>query len=140
MESLDVKIEKQKTLAEHNRTRRIGVLLGGILCGVFLGAVWIVIVPDSSPSPKAKLSVGLALGILAGMLFEKMCLELVYCEMARCPVCGYDWEIKEGKTVPLKDQMLTWDKCPGCETIMNESVRALTRRKSQGLTSHKVGP
>lgn len=43
----------------------------------------------------------------------------------RCPSCGLDWTIREGRTVPLSQQMLTWDKCPGCDGIMNDGLLRL---------------
>lgn len=138
MESLDIEIEKQKAIAERNRSRRNYTLLGGVLCGVLVSAAWVAVAPDSPPIPKTKILLGVVLGTLAGILIDQMYLERIFLEKARCPVCGYDWEIKEGKSVPLKDQMPTWDECPGCGTLMNDAVRALSRRSTQ--TAHERDP
>lgn len=51
---------------------------------------------------------------------------------AKCPNCLHDWTIREGRSVPLAEQMLRWDKCPGCGALMNDGLlqRALKQQPS----------
>jgi predicted RNA-binding Zn-ribbon protein involved in translation (DUF1610 family) len=50
--------------------------------------------------------------------------------LARCPQCGYDWEIKEGRSVPHTEVMEYWYKCPGCGLFMGDEVLKLALNPS----------
>ncbi len=121
-----------KALARRNNSRRNLVLLVGILAGVSVAALWFVYSPLSSPQPKTKFLIGVVLGILAASVVLFWRQRYYYPKDAKCPACGYSWEIKEGRSVPFSERMEYWDKCPGCGLLMSDELLklALTRRSN----------
>jgi hypothetical protein len=125
-----------KALARHNDSRRNLVLLVGILAGVSVAVLWFVYSPLSSPQPKTKFLIGVALGIVAASLILFLRQKYYYPMDEKCPVCDYSWEIKGGSTVPLSERMEYWDKCPGCGLLMSDELLKLALiRRSTSLLS-----
>lgn len=111
---------KAKALAYRNRSRRNWVWLGGVLCGVVAGGLWLIFFPDSVANPKTNVSVSVVLGLVAAGLTLQVGQKTFFPETAKCPSCGYSWELTEGRYVPLSERMETWDKCPGCGFPMSD--------------------
>ena len=61
-----------------------------------------------------------ALGLVAAALTLLVGQKTFFPETAKCPSCGYGWELREGRYVPLAERMETWDKCPGCGFPMSD--------------------
>ena len=120
---------RAKASARHNNSRRNLVLLAGILAGVGAAALWIFYSPFSSPQPKAKILIGLVLGIVVASVVLFWRQKYYYPNDASCPACGYSWEIREGRSVPFSERMEYWDRCPGCGLLMSDELLelALTR-------------
>lgn len=112
----------QKAIAKRNRTVRNLVYLTGVLLGVMGGVAWLVLVPGDDPKPQNKLAIGFVCGLSAAVVALVAGARLLFPVAARCPACGYDWEIKEGRSVQPSEQMQNWIKCPGCGAEMGEAV------------------
>ena len=109
-----------KTLARRNRSRDNLYLLGGLLSAIVVLATVLFFFPVIFDGTKKWLiPVLIALGIGLGLILR---LLNPATHSPKCPSCAQDWTIREGKSVPLAQQMLTWDKCPGCGAIMNDGL------------------
>lgn len=111
---------KAKALAYRNRSRRNLVWLGGVLCGTAGAGFWIVFFPGSVVDPKTSVGVSVLIGLVAAALTLLVGQKIFSPETAKCPSCGYSWELTDGSYVPLAERMETWDKCPGCELPMSD--------------------
>lgn len=124
-------VRGQKVLARRNRSVRNGMLLLGLATGLTAAAGWLLLAPESGPEPFWKL----LLGGLAGMSSSYGALAILrnrlFPHEAACPRCGLSWEIEEGGHVPPMDQMPNWDRCPGCGTLMNETLLARHLRAAE---------
>lgn len=116
-----VQAQTQKALAQRNRTVRNLVLLAGVLLGVAAGAVWVGLDPEPGLKPQDKLAIGLVCGMVAAGVLSMRSRSL-FRSLARCPACGYNWEIKEGRYVQAHEQMPNWSKCPGCGAAMSDEA------------------
>jgi hypothetical protein len=108
--SIAMEALRQKALARSNRSRRNIRMLGGFLagflvCGLAINATGI---PHWSAANMFMLCV--CIGAFSGAVATARMRFAAAC----CPVCAYDWNIKEGRSVPIRDRMEGWDKCPGC--------------------------
>lgn len=111
---------KAKSLARKNRSRDNLYLLGGLLSAIVVLAVVLFFFPVTFDDAKKWLiPVLIALGMGLGLILRQL---KPATQSPQCPSCAQDWTIREGKTVPLSQQMLTWDKCPGCGAIMNDGL------------------
>jgi hypothetical protein len=115
----------QKELARANRSRKnvrglIGFAAG---CASCAAAAWLL---GASPEPGG---LPFFLCIVAGAVGGALSASQLRLQGAACPVCKHNWEIKEGRSVPVSEQMETWDKCPGCGLLMADWA---LRRASQG--------
>ncbi|WP_295004246.1 hypothetical protein [uncultured Dechloromonas sp.] len=114
-----------KALARRNRSIRNTVLLIGYLLGIGGAIAWVLIEPNAARTSGTKMLVGLIVGYTAALVclhfFERKLIPVP----ARCPECGYGWEIKEGRGVPHAEIMEYWCKCPGCGTLMGDEVLEL---------------
>ena len=111
---------KAKALAYRNRSRRNWVWLGGVLSGIAASACWVVFFSGSVVDPKTSISICVALGLAAAALALLAGHKTFFPETAKCPSCGYGWELREGRYVPLAERMETWEKCPGCGLPMSD--------------------
>lgn len=115
-------VRQQKALARRNESIYAWVLFVGLLCGGIAYAAWFALDPDDGKPPVIWTFVCIAIAVmLAGLPLVKLHARL-FPRKAACPVCGHDWEIKQGKFVPVNEQMLAWDHCPGCGLLMNEEL------------------
>mgnify|MGYP001408445360 CR=1 FL=1 len=111
---------KAKTLARRNRSRDNWYLLGGLLSAIVVLAAVLFFFPATFDDTKKWLIPFLiALGMGLGLIFRQLNPAT---NSPKCPSCAQDWTIREGKSVPLAQQMLTWDKCPGCGALMNDGL------------------
>lgn len=111
-------VQAQKQIALRNRTVRNRVWLAGVLAGVLGGAIWLIVAPDSGAKPQDKLAFGLVGGLAAAAGVQVAARRRLFPNQARCPTCGHDWEIPEGRSVRPDQQMPHWSRCPGCGTDM----------------------
>ncbi|MBB2776094.1 UNVERIFIED_ORG: hypothetical protein HNP28_001399 [Comamonas terrigena] len=119
-----------KALARRNNSRRNLVLLGGIVAGVSVAALWFLYSPLSLPQPKTKFFIGVVLGVFAALFVLFWRQRYYFPNDAKCPACGHSWEIKEGRGVPLSERMEYWDKCPGCGLLMSDELLKLALRST----------
>jgi 4-amino-4-deoxy-L-arabinose transferase-like glycosyltransferase len=119
-ETLPQRAIEAKALAYRNRSRRNWVWLGGVLCGMAAAGLWLVFFPDSVANPKTSVSISVVLGLVAAGLTVLAGQKTFFPETAKCPSCGYGWELTEGRYVPLTERMETWDRCPGCGFPMSD--------------------
>ncbi len=118
---------KAKTLARKNRSRDNLYVLGGLLSAIVVLAGILFFFPVTFDDTKNWLiPVLIALGMGLGLMLRQL-NPATY--SPKCPSCAQDWTIREGKTVPLAQQMLTWDKCPGCGAIMNDGLLQIALNK-----------
>lgn len=116
-----------KQLARSNRFKQNIYFLLGLLMGVAVGVYLAIFSPDFlQEERKWVVPVLAAVGIGIGLILQAVNPSKT---VPRCPVCFYDWTIREGKSVPVSQQMLTWDKCPGCGAIMNDELLQLAVKK-----------
>ena len=115
-----------KSLARSNRSKRNVILLIGYLLGIGAAIIWELVAPNSSPKSSAeKIFLGMIAGPCAAFVFLHFFEGRYISAFARCPKCGYNWEIKEGKGVPHTEIMEYWYKCPGCGLLMGDEVLKL---------------
>lgn len=114
-----------KSLARTNRSKRNAILLIGYLFGIGTAIIWDLIEPHSSPKLAGKIFLGMIVGPCAALVFLRFFQSRFISELARCPKCGYGWEIKEGRGVPHSEIMEYWYKCPGCGLLMGDEVLKL---------------
>lgn len=126
---------KAKRLAYRNRSRRNWVWLGGLFSGIAASGLWLLFFPGDVVNPKTSVFICAALGLVAAGLTLLVGQKTFFPETAKCPSCGYGWELREGRYVPLSERMETWDKCPGCGFPMSDFLleRALQGDKSKPL-------
>jgi hypothetical protein len=111
--ALSSEIERQKKIAMRNRDRMHWIILGSFVSGVIGAVVWLCLFPG--PRPRDVVGTAVGSGILVGILLNI----LLHKHEAKCPVCGYDWEIDDhGET-----HMLTWNCCPSCGLKMVEEQK-----------------
>jgi 4-amino-4-deoxy-L-arabinose transferase-like glycosyltransferase len=130
-ESLPQLAIKAKALAYRNRSRRNWVWLGGVLCGAAASGLWLFYFPNDLLDSKPILFTSLLIGLITAGLVLVVWHKKFYPENAKCPSCGYSWELKEGSYVPLSEQMDAWDKCPGCALPMNDFMLERASRAEQ---------
>jgi len=111
---------KAKALAYRNRSRRNWVWLGGLLSGIAASGFWLGFFSGNVVNPKTSVSICVALGLVAAALTLLVGQKTFFPQTAKCPSCGYCWELREGRYVPLAERMETWDKCPGCGFPMSD--------------------
>ena len=111
-----------KALAYRNRSKRNWIWFGGVLSVIAALLLWITIVPTSGPELKTKVFICLIGGLFVSGITLKVVFHRINPETAKCPACGYNWELKEGRFIPLAERMETWDKCPGCGGEMGDFV------------------
>lgn len=112
------RIVAQKALARKNQTRRNRIRLVGLLLGTALGAVWFLAAPLSSSKPGSEFVIAAVGGFILTDILIQLRASTLFPERARCPCCGHDWEIREGRVMAL--EMPTWDKCPGCGLLISD--------------------
>jgi hypothetical protein len=100
------------------------------LFGVLLGVLWIVVSPADYEVSTFRFFCCFAISIVAGFAYIGRRKYIYQPNSARCPACGYSWEILEGRGVPLDDRMENWAFCPGCGMPMADEVLKLV------LTDH----
>jgi len=110
-----------KRLAQRNQTRRNLVLLAGVLVAV-LSAITYVVLTRNPQIGGGALVAAVAIGSIAGSLSLWRFSAIITRQEASCPSCGHSWEIKEGRSVPYAEHMLSWDKCPGCALPMRTAL------------------
>ena len=111
--NLSSEIERQKQIAVRNRDRMHWIILGSFVSGVIGAVVWLCLFPVPRPGDVVGTAVGS--GFLVGVLLYM----LLHKHEAKCPVCGYDWEINER----IETHMLTWNCCPGCGLKMGKEQK-----------------
>lgn len=126
------KIREAKALARSNRSKRNVIVLIGYLLGIGGAIIWNFVAPNSPPNPGDKVFLGMIVGPGAAFVFLRFFESRYIAALARCPKCGYSWEIKEGRGVPHSEVMEYWDKCPGCSVLMGDEVLTLS------LTSQSI--
>lgn len=110
--------QSQQAIARRNQTVRNLVYLAGVLLGLLVGLSWLILWPQHGPSPQDKLAIGFVGGLAASSLWLWAGAQTLFPQAAQCPACGHDWEIKEGRSVPARERMPNWSKCPGCGAEM----------------------
>lgn len=124
-------VREQKALARRNRDVRNAIFLGGVLLGAAAGLIW-----SFHMAKDGVLRMGWVVGVAAGWGLGALVLSVhrqaIFPRAAACPTCGHSWEIKEGRTVPPSEYMPGWDRCPGCQQLMNETLLAKALRGSGG--------
>lgn len=109
-----------KMLAHSNRTKRNYILLGGVLLALASLALFAWATRNEVGALGFLLSV--ALGVLGAYAFLlRFGAKLTPVE-AKCPRCGWSWEIKEGRHVPESERMSNWNSCPGCSLPMRNEL------------------
>ncbi|WP_394788279.1 hypothetical protein [Rhodoferax sp.] len=124
-------VRQQKALARRNQTVRNVILLVTVALCVGLSLAWMALAPTDGITPSIKILIGIVAGCMLAELVRNTHASTLFPKDAACPACGHNWEIKEGRTVPQKERMPTWDRCPGCGILMNEAVLALHLRAPQ---------
>jgi hypothetical protein len=117
-----------KALARKNYSRENLHVLVGVLAGTAIGGLTLWMHPFffEENRPWGFLLIAAA-GMGVGFIFYA---RFPYtAPAARCPNCGHDWTIREGKTVPLAEQMLQWDQCPGCGALMHDALLRIAGQK-----------
>lgn len=117
-----------KALAQKNRSRENFHLFVGVVAAAAVGGLTLWIHPHFFEENRRWgllliAAVGIGAGYLSHALFP------FKAPVARCPNCGHDWTIREGKTVPLAEQMLLWDQCPGCGALMHDALLRIAVQK-----------
>lgn len=120
------KIREAKALARSNRSKRNVSLLVGYLLGIVAAVFWDFFAPNSSPKLGDKIYLGMIIGPCAAFLFLRFFESRYIVELAKCPKCGYSWEIKEGRGIPHSEIMEYWDRCPGCGLLMGNAFLEFT--------------
>jgi len=116
-----------KALARKNRSLDNWYLLGGLLTAVASGAGVLFLSPNIFDEGKNWLvPILVVAGVCLGLFLRAINPSA---ELPKCPSCAQDWTIREGKSVPLSQQMLTWDRCPGCGAIMNDGLLQIAVKK-----------
>lgn len=120
-----------KRLARRHQSQRNLLLLAGVLIGAAVGIAWLVV----REAPSSDSSTALVAGFFGGAVLGSVAAWWLSRRQApaRCPRCGYSWEIREGRGVPISERMPYWAKCPGCSIPMKEwlvEVRTLRRFSS----------
>lgn len=125
-----------KQLARSNRTKQNIFLLLGLLMGVAAGVFITIFFPDFLREERK----WIVPVLMTGSIGIGLILQVVNPSVAvpRCPSCSFDWTIREGKSVPISQQMLTWDRCPGCGAIMNDQLLQLAVKKRASAKSPEV--
>lgn len=119
---------KAKALARANRDRRNMTLFTGVLAGLASAFVVVGLSDSNGFDVQTTTEISVALGLFVACLLVYWRSNSKDYPQASCPVCGYDWEIKEGRGVQTKDAMTDWKNCPGCHTPMDD--RALRSASS----------
>lgn len=119
-----------KSLARSNRSKRNVILLIGYLLGIGSALIWDLIAPNSWPKSSSKIFLGMIVGPCAALVFLRFFESRYISALARCPQCGHDWEIMEGRGVPHTEVMEYWYKCPGCGLFMGDEVLKLALNPS----------
>jgi predicted RNA-binding Zn-ribbon protein involved in translation (DUF1610 family) len=114
-----------KSLARSNRSKRNVILLIGYLIGIGTAIIWDWVAPNLSPKAEDKILLGMIVGPCSAFLFLRLFESRYISALARCPKCGYSWEIREGRGVPHAEIMEYWYKCPGCGLLMGDEVLKL---------------
>jgi hypothetical protein len=122
-----VKAIAAKALARKNNSLDHWYLLGGLLTATAAGAGTLFFFPITFDEVKTWLIPvfgvsGIGLGLLLRAIHPAV-------QLPECPSCAQDWTIREGKSVPIAQQMLTWDKCPGCGALMNDGLLQIAAKK-----------
>lgn len=126
-----VKAKNAKRLARKNRSRRNIFILICFLVAFGATVIWCLVAPEASPTCGSRFALAIFIGFVMGeLLFRLLNKSHPQCE-AKCPVCDYSWEIKEGRSVPLAEQMGTWDRCPGCGLLMGDEIIDLSIRRNE---------
>lgn len=115
-------VRTAKALAQANRHRRNMTLLTGVLVGLASAFVAVGLGVGSGFDLQKTVAISVALGIFLACLRIYWRSSRQGAPLAACPVCGHDWEIKEGRYVQTKDVMTHWKHCPGCNTPMVDSA------------------
>jgi hypothetical protein len=126
-EELITAVRRQKSLAHRNRSAGNWLLLACVVVGTGVGSSFALWNPLSGIGLLPSVSIGLILGTAIGAYWKVQVRRDA--TSAACPSCNYSWEILEGAQIPTASQMPSWDRCPGCGLLMNESV---LRLKLQG--------
>ena len=116
-------VRTAKALAQANRHRRNMTLLTGVLVGLASTFVAVGLGVGSGFDLQTTVEISVALGIFLACLMVYWRSNRQGAPRATCPVCGHDWEIKEGRGVQTKDVMTQWKHCPGCNTSMDDTAR-----------------
>lgn len=114
--------------------------LAGVLAGVGIGAVWIVLDPGANAlADVRRIALMVVVGVVVAAFWGERRASRSVSRAPACPRCGHDWTIREGKGVPVAEQMLTWDRCPGCGALMNDDLlaMALARNAQRNLQQEK---
>jgi predicted RNA-binding Zn-ribbon protein involved in translation (DUF1610 family) len=114
-------VQAQKHIALRNRTVRNRVWLAGVLAGIAGGVAWLILAPDHGTKPQDRLALGLVGGLAAAALAQITARQWLFPTLARCPTCGHDWEIQEGRSAQPRQQMTHWRQCPGCGIRMDDT-------------------
>lgn len=118
------KVLAAKTLAQTNRHRRNLTLLTGLLAGLALAVIAVGLGVTTQVHLNTMVGVLSSLGLFLACLWIYRHSKHSTTAKASCPVCGCDWEIKEGRGVQTKNIMTNWKECPGCGTPMMISAKA----------------
>jgi hypothetical protein len=122
-----VKAIAAKELARNNRSRQNLYVLFGLLTGITAGIGIAIFLPGFLEEERNWIVPLLAAsGISIGFILQAFNPSVA---LPSCPNCSYDWTIREGKSVPISQQMLTWDRCPGCGAIMNDELLQIAVKK-----------
>ena len=114
MQDLSDKILRQKAIAERNHSRGNSVIYVGF--SLFFG--FLVISGGIESATRSCIA-----GVILLVVLAIACA--VQKGKAKCPKCGFDWEIKDsecGESISI----LNWKCCPGCGLKMPTVNRELT--------------
>lgn len=114
------RVRTAQALAQANRHRRNMTLLTGVLVGLASAFVAVGLGVGSGFDLQTTVEISVALGIFLACLHIYWRSNRQGASLAACPVCGHDWEIKEGRGVQTKDVMTHWKHCQGCNTPMGD--------------------
>jgi hypothetical protein len=119
-------VREQKALAYRNRSVRYRVLFLSFAVGGLVFVASYHFSPQPFEALKIRLVGCLAIALPLYWLIFYVFGNRLEARRAACPQCARSWEIKEGRGVPSSENMINWDKCPGCGILMTE---ALLRRQ-----------
>jgi len=118
-----------KALARRNNSKRNVALFVGFLLGMGIALFWNLYSPIAYLSPKMNLLFGIMIGAFVALLIIVLQEKCDTSEEAVCPVCCHSWKIKEGKGVPIAEQLESWDRCPGCGLLMSDALLNVTLKR-----------